>query len=280
MYLSPISFLIEDIKGAFTINSQSFFSAIHDLAPNFDKKITIKIVSNRTKGIGVLKARCNVETGLIEINECLLCAIWAASYFVGNAFVSLNDYLSSKNDKLNIETVAMELVDYAKSLQPSYADWHEELPIPQDYKTNQYADLANLITPIAVDVILCHELAHLFLHHTPNGGKQQEIDADNLAIDWIIDSQREPYPIKELAVMTSFASMILVDISADKGGKHHPSSFLRIMNYIDRLGIEENDVLWALAILIYRAWEKSFRITEFDSPSRDVSFRQSFISII
>lgn len=280
MYLSPIRFLIEDVKSIFKINNQDFFDAVQVLTSSYDTKIKISIVCKSLTGIRELGANCNVKSYIIKINECLLCAIWCVSYFVANAYVALSDYLNESKPNLLIESDTLALIKYAKSLVPSFDDWPDGLPIPQDSETNPYAKLANMIMPIATDVILCHELAHLTLNHTKDGGIKQEVEADNIAINWILNQAREEYPVKELAVMTAFVTMILIDANADKEGQIHPSSFDRMINYLEDLKIDGNDVLWVLAILTYRAWENSFDKFSANVSQENDTFKNSFKSLI
>lgn len=278
MYLSPIRFLMNEVKNVFNINIQSFFDTVQKVVTEKNEKIKIKVVCKPLVGIG---ASWHIDTCRIDISEELLCALWCASYFVANAYVSLSEYLKDDSNELQIEDDSLQLLKYAKSLVPSFTEWSEELPVPQDFETNPYAKLANLIMPIATDVIISHELAHLFLNHIKNGDIQQEIEADNLAVSWILDQKREEYPLKELAVMTSFITMILIDQNADKDGEHHPSSFNRMKNYLGGLKIEETDNLWTLAILTHKAWETQY-VTDHTYPlnSTEVSGRDIFESLI
>lgn len=249
--LSPIRFLLNEVKNVFSVNSELFFEAINNTQNNSNElRCQIKIKSDWLVGIKSVGAHWLVGTNQIEINECLLCAIWASSYFVANAYVSLCDYLNGHKDSLIIVGDSIGLIKYAKSLVPSFAEWPCELPVPQDFESDQYAKLANLIMPIASDVVLCHEFAHMHLKHDVEN-YQNEIDADNLAVTWIIDSKREGYPIKELAVMAAFITMSILDFNADKDGNCHPSSFSRMNNYLENLNIDDNDILWGLAILTY-----------------------------
>ena len=278
MMLSPIRFLLSNIKNVFSINSEQFFEAINETLNCSDKlKYQIKIISDEMVGVKSVGARWFVETNRIEINECLLCAIWASSYFVANAYVSLCDYLNGNKDSLILEEDSIGLIKYAKSLVPSFAEWPCELPIPQDFERDQYANLANLIMPIASDVVLCHEFAHMHLKHN-TANYHNEIEADNLAVNWIVNNSREKYPIKELALMSAFVTMTIIDAQAGKDGERHPSSFSRMNNYLASLEIEDNDILWAFAIITYRAWEKSFNQVPRDLPKENQSFKEIFVS--
>lgn len=280
MMLSPIRFLIGKVKDAFSINNQSFFDLIENIQPSQNIKLNIKVISESLIGIRKLNAHWNLKLNCIEINECLLCALWASSYFIANAYVSLCEYCNETKDYLPIEASSLELIRYAKSLIPSYNEWPENLPKPQDFENDHYAQIANWIMLIATDFVLCHEISHMYLNHYPNGGKQQEFDADNIAISWIVEHQNENYPLKELGVMAAFLTLILIDAYADKEGKHHPSAFSRMNSYLNGLNIDDNDILWLIAILSFRAWEESFNKVPQDLPSTNESYNAIFNSYV
>lgn len=279
--LSPIRFLFEDIKQVLCINTEEFSDAVKEITSNYATKPQIKIVCDPNVGLQDLAACWEIGTTQIRINECLLCALWASSYFIANAYISLCDYLNKQSQILPIFDDSIELLNYAKSLCPSYAEWSCELPVPLDFENDQYANLANLIVPIAADVIICHETAHMFLKHQKDGGLQQEVDADNLAVNWIIGTKKEPYPIKELSVMCAFITNIFLTLTPKKQGNCHPSAFDRLKNYLENLSIDDNDILWVIAILSYRAWEKEFEKDELIIPENtEMTYKASFYSLL
>lgn len=277
MPLSPVRFLLENVKNILSINTQSFKDAVQEVSSTSNSKCLITIKSDLHTSIRKLGAHWIIGTKHIEINECLFCALWASSYFVANAYVSLCDYLNDKNDELPIENDSIELLKYAKSLVPFFNEWPEGLPVPQDFKDDKYAKIANLIMPIAADVIICHEFAHMYLGHKTKA-LQHEIDADNLAVNWVCP-EKEKYPVKELAIMTSFITMVLLDSTPYRDKTDHPASLTRMENYLNNLSIGDNDVLWGLAILTIKAWEKEFEEVEFSFPKKD-NLRENYESFV
>lgn len=279
--LSPIRFLFEDIKQVFCINTDEFSDAVKEITSNSATKPQIKIVCDPNIGLQDLAACWEIGTTQIRINECMLCSLWVSSYFIANACISLSVYFNKQSQILPIFDDSIELLKYAKSLYPSYAEWPCNLPVPQDFENDRYANLANLIMPIATDVIICHETAHMLLKHQKNDGLQQEIDADNLAVGWIIGTEKEPYPIKELSVMCAFITNIFLTFSPQERGNCHPSVFDRLTNYLENLSIDDNDILWVIAILSYRVWEKEFEKEELILPDNsEITFKENFYSLL
>ena len=79
----------------------------------------------------------------------------------------------------------------------------------------------------------------------------------------------------------AFITNIFLTFTPQKQGNYHPSAFDRLTNYLENLSIDDNDILWVIAILSYRAWEKEFEEEELILPDNsEMTFKENFYSLL
>ena len=259
---SPIRYLHHKIKNVLNYNNSSFYDAIKKLTSIENIKITI--CSKKECGWKELAAKCNIDKNSIIINECYLCSIWCCSYLTITIYDSINNFFVKEEKVLTFSNEAIELYDYAKSLAYSYDNWPNDLPLPQDENNHEIVEATNICAIIAIDVLLLHEMSHIYLKHQKGAGLEQEFQADIQAKNWMINDNNKDELCLQLAIMSAFFTLILMDETAQNDKSYHPSSFKRLMNVLESFNINDNDILWAIACIIFGIWDKSFNSILFE----------------
>lgn len=280
MCLSPIKKFWNFKERLFRNNSSEFWESIKNKTGNSNKKIKIIIISDRNIGFVQSGANCDLYNGVIRINEVFLCAIWGICFLTVLSYETLNKYLTKQGENKLIIPKSEDIINCIKQeFAYSYTQWPKGLPSP--YEDNcSFVKIANLIFPNVVNLILSHEIAHFCLDHNIDGPVAQEYEADEKAIEWVLNGVDEL--AKQLTIMSAFISMVLIDPYANKNNIKHPASFDRMINCLDKFEIEQNDILWAFGCLIFGFWDKTYNednIFRIDD-SQDDSYRAHLINLV
>lgn len=156
---------------------------------------------------------------------------------------------------------AMSLMDYAMRLLQNFEPWDLNLPNPAYYQD----DLDTIVTTVngiylkAMNFVIGHEIAHLELDHTTGEADpllselDMEIQADNRSIELINDGLTNfNEATVQIGLLAALCALLLTSSKLEAGG--HPDADDRIGAFIEHIDIEDNNDLWALAVLAYRLW--------------------------
>lgn len=118
----------------------------------------------------------------------------------------------------------------------------------------------------AIAFTYAHELAHNFLGHNTyqsrgQEAKQEELDADDTAIDFLLNHVPEFSDFTYKAgIVASMASILCLDKDDVYQGDDHPYMDVRIDNAMQKLALDERDNLWGLAAFAINAYLQCFNI--------------------
>ncbi len=261
--MTPIKYFRKLIYRIILPNSEEFQEACKNVAGG--NKILIKISDNHSLEDFKFSPFVKMEAKEVVINESFLSALWCGCYITVSIFEAVINYLKDKegSTSCDVNRICKDCHSYAKELTLGPAEWPSDLPKPDDKDTDENGkiiEVTNLVFMGALNYVVCHEIAHLYCKHQ-NKGRENEIEADMLAIKWI-SKNNDPNDSLRLSYFAGFAFMILIDKDANIDGESHPSSFSRLISYLTKINVEKNDPLWGVACIIYGFWIKSFHPIE------------------
>lgn len=174
----------------------------------------------------------------------------------------------SSNDE-NFE--ARELRNYAIGLMKEFVIWDKEmLPNPEIFGRDEkrYIGVANAVFINSVRFILLHEFAHIFLghnsvpiiHRTSENLKKMEKDADNLAIEWALQTFDLNNEFSGKLALVAALNSLSFSPYKFSDSLIHPAPEDRIINCLERLKIEENDFIWGYATWSLMEWQTTFEL--------------------
>lgn len=257
--MTPIEYFRSDVHRITLPNSEEFRKACKEIAGDSNIRIAISDKGDRDD----FQFSPFVKRGNKEVNFDIsfMSSLWCGCYIVTSAFVAVNSYLNSNEDypSCNIDNLCSKYYSYSRELTQGYVEWPNDLPMPEDgtkIEDDGVINTTNMVFMGALNYILSHEIAHLYLQHQ-HPAKENEIEADSLAIKWITDSADYNKAL-EFTYFAGFAFMVLIDVNAHRDGVSHPSSFSRLLSYLESRNLDDNDPLWGTACIIYGFWIKSF----------------------
>lgn len=257
--MTPIEYFRSEVHHITLPNSEEFRNACKEIAG--DSNIRIAISDKGGHDDFHFSPFVKIESKKVIFDISFMSSLWCGCYIVTSAFVAVNNFLNSKGEftSCNIDNLCSKYYAYAKELKHGYVEWPNNLPMPEDCISETgdgIINATNMVFMGALDYILSHEIAHLYLQHQYHA-KENEIEADSLAIKWITDSNNYNKAL-EFACFAGIAFMILIDVNAHCDGVSHPSSFSRLLSFLENRDLDDNDPLWGTACIIYGFWIKSF----------------------
>lgn len=117
----------------------------------------------------------------------------------------------------------------------------------------------------AMAFVYTHELAHNYLGHptyepTREQSKQEELDTDDTAIDFLLNHVPEfsdfTYKAGIVAVMSA---ILMLDKDGVDGGEYHPNMDVRFDNAIKKLNLSTEDNLWGMACYAINSYLQAYQ---------------------
>ncbi len=217
------------------------------------------------------------KTKQIVLHEAFLAYIWKITYSLLVLYEEalakpLNNKYCNTDYKLDQDAIdiADELFQNATSNIVLFTEWDKEyLPNPElyDSKIRQRVEEANAVFVYAVNMILCHEFAHVENEHIEKVQAGQglrshilkfEKEADQRAIDLILSDITDGRQklTAELGVLIGICCMLFFKDKTTN--EKHPDIDERIDSFIQRINPDETSAIWGLAVTAYYRWSKQF----------------------
>lgn len=157
-----------------------------------------------------------------------------------------------------------------------------ELPNPEKYDEvdKGYIEMANGIFTAAMTFVLLHEYAHHLYGHTkfPSTSEEsikEEFAADEFAIDKIAHNfSADTAHVYKFGIIAGISSLIIMDKSLS-GGDTHPDNDIRLKVAIEKMNLEDLDLLWGIASLTFTFWSTKHNI-KLDLPPIVDNFKHLF----
>jgi hypothetical protein len=276
----PIRVLAPNILHWFQNADKDFLTEILSEINNNGLKKSINYIDGENKISHIAYVDENKE---ITIEETFLAYLWTISYSLIVLFDEVimrprveENYQLTKAD-IDRVNEAQQIFDYGLSLVKSFTKWDiNNLPNPEYYDPaqNSYIEKANGIFLAAVNFVLVHEFAHVFLGHidfdnhlydqglvpTKKDIKDGEYAADDYSFKTLMSGA--DYIANKSTVSTGIITGLcsLLFFSASTDGDDHPDPGERIKIALDNLGLDEKDNLWGIASLAFKLWATHYKI--------------------
>lgn len=299
-HIHPGELPIRVLKGNFehwiqTVNPafyQTFREQVNQngLNPNINYNTQrVQIVQNNT----INAAKITFADRRIHIYDTFSAYVWCVCYSMTVLFDEviqiphLRGNYTGQFDHNNkqIES-ALGVFEYGMTLTTRYRDWDRGIPNPEEYGCSHsyYIEKVNGMYLAAMYFIFCHEVGHNVFNHmytpaTNAQSLQDELDADNFAIDQVLLPDNSPYArtFKHGGV-AAMCALLFLNRNLYRGGRY-PDAHQRIDNVIARMELSEEDHIWGMASLAFRMWGLHYNI-EFQTPRESPNYMDLFSDIL
>ena len=261
----------------------SIKESLNQLQPNQNiRKVKLDFITESLKVIGPS------TNGLkITLHDTFLSFLWAYIYSI-----IVIAPIGGKEASIEENHEARELRKYAHGLMKEFSEWDKEaMPNPEVFgkDENRLIGVTNAVFILSVRFILLHEFAHIFLGHpfvpaiqrTPENIKKMEIDADNVAIEWALQTlENEDDFSGKLSLITALNSL---SFSPNKfsNSDSHPSPEDRIEVYLQRLTLADDNFLWGYAMWSIMEWQTNHELFHLPSSYKiGDSFKKHFYNML
>lgn len=178
--------------------------------------------------------------------ERLWCVCYAFTAIVSEIQKVDGDYFRLQHSKeyaLAFRTLDWVKQDTLADLECSWPDW---MPSPRDKDSLEHVEAADHYFLMTSGRILLHEIAHFKLKHStnpdadPEALKQEEIEADDWADDWLFEQHTDYNDDARVfvgrAMGVAFCHAITLFFGSRKKeiSKTHPNPIDRLVNFVDR----------------------------------------------
>jgi len=235
----------------------------------------------------------------IAIHETFLSYIWVMCYSMWVLYDEAvakpmqNVQAEKEINKINKDLIssAKELLTYGKSLIRVFTPWDKKkLPNPEEFSIDEefYIFRANGLFTMAINFILCHEFAHVEKEHIdqimlrPVGSQERKVfekEADDRAIELMLQGKNGKNDKSiDLGILIGLCSMLYFSESTS-GGKHHPDTDVRIVNFLDQINPSNDDPIWGIAGLFFKIWDDQFNLN-FVWPTQINDFKELFYNTL
>lgn len=215
-----------------------------------------------TENVKVISPYTNGKS--ITIHESFLSFLWSLCY---SNLILLP--MSGKDISNEENTEARKLKQYGIDLWKGFSDWDiASLPNPENVKKSihDYVGVANRLFINSVTFIIFHEFAHIIHKHPYVPAKYRtdlnliamEWEADNTALHWSINNFKlEVELLDKLCLL--FATMSLSHTpNKFNPSKSHPLAEDRVTNCLNKLNLDDNDIIWGFATVLLMEWQINF----------------------
>jgi hypothetical protein len=218
---------------------------------------------------------------VISIEETFLSYIWTMCYSLVVLFDEIiHKPKTEKNWTLTeaarvIANDAQALFDYGVSLLDDFSEWDKDLPNPELYDDeNMYIEKTNGIFLSAINFVIVHEFAHVFLGHIdflsekqnrkekvePSEIKEHEYQADQYALNVLMKGS-DFLTNKETVgtgIIIGLTSLIFFGKNLDQ--IYHPDTDERLKTALEELHLDDRDNLWGIACLAFKLWANHYSV--------------------
>jgi len=231
--------------------------SLNQLKPSHSiDRVKLKFLTENIKVIGP-----STTGHQITLHDTFLSFLWGYIYSI-----IVTTPIGGKEVLMDENLNARELRKYAHGLMKDYSPWDKEkLPNPELFgkDDNRFIGVSNAVFTLSVRFIFFHEFAHIFLEHpfvhakfrTPENIKKMETDADNVAMDWILQTlTNEDEFTGKLALISALNSL---SFSPNKFSNSitHPAPEDRIATCLENLRLDDGDFLWGYAMWSIMEWQ-------------------------
>ena len=294
MGTQPVRVLKNDILPWFEGKYPEFQKELEDIAEQFSMSMAIEYYCDEAPILNDQKDDMTPIIsfdGQIKIHETFLSYVWGLSYA---SLVIYDEYIHGPRTGEQpahgkplgyFLPKGYDVLNHAISLIKEFKNWPSDLPNPEIYNDEDsfYVEKTKRIYLAAVDLILCHELAHVACGHlktlkdrgvyiTPSKIKEFEHEADKWAFIHVIKGIGSPDRNK---TTVGFGAVVglggLLFLDRNLTSQTHPDKNNRIGNLLSSLSLGELDNLWGIAATFYIIWDHAFNVgldiykEEFDS---------------
>lgn len=257
--------------------------ALTNLRPN-DNVLSKVRLEYLTENIRVIGPSTN---GLkITLHDSFLSFLWTNIYSIIVTTPS-----GGKEVTLDENKQARELRKYGISLMQQYSAWDKEtMPNPELHPKDpkRLIGVSNAVFLSAVQFILLHEFAHVFLGHpfvplkerTSENLRKMEVDADNVAIMWAMDSSNPDNKFTDNIAWIAALNSLSYTPNKFSDTKIHPAPEDRIILCLERLNLKEDDYLWGYALWSIMEWQTNFELFHIPKYKVGDNFKKHFYDMI
>jgi len=240
-----------------------------ELAPHLSG-LTLRIVAQRE-----MIASYDPDSDEITISALFIEVLWALAYayHVFHRKVLNTPHWRGQEVDLRADaevSAAMDLLAWALRASASGEAWPVNGPSPlPGAATQRLEDGAQQLCLGGAGVILHHELAHKYLHHTVSTPATENA-ADFAAVDWVLGTcPPEQLSFRAFGVAIAFLMLTARSIhTGEYDGLTHPKTFLRLVHSLRRHLTPEDDIVWgfvgAILSLHMQAMEIAVPTGEYD----------------
>lgn len=257
--------------------------ALTNLRPN-DNVLSKVRLEYLTENIRIIGPSTN---GLkITLHDSFLSFLWTNIYSIIVTTPS-----GGKEVTLDENKQARELRKYGISLMQQYSAWDKEtMPNPELHPKDpkRLIGVSNAVFLSAVQFILLHEFAHVFSGHpfvplkdrTSENLRKMEVDADNVAIMWAMDSSNPDNKFTDNIAWIAALNSLSYTPNKFSDTIIHPSPEDRIILCLERLNLKEDDYLWGYALWSIMEWQTNFELFHIPKYKVGDNFKKHFYDMI
>lgn len=219
---------------------------------------TFSLALSDDKGFNI---RVNMSTHEATLPIATLEYLWACAHLF---WVLYQEYIAAQqrgDQQLDLSTRrnvcdAIDVFNWARNNQAvsGVEGWPHELPRPARGDTHNAVSVANELFLVAVAWIIHHEIAHVRARHPAmhrSYAVKQELEADEMATDWILGKCEDPEMSKkrQLGMVTALLAMQLLDepSGVDTYVSTHPPAVERLYACLEQARVDDDGAPRAFA---------------------------------
>ncbi|NOT87697.1 MAG: hypothetical protein HOP03_05905 [Lysobacter sp.] len=233
---------------------------------------TFSLALSNDKGFYI---RVNMSTHEAILPIATLEYLWTCAYLFWVLYQEYVDAQRRGDEQLDLSARrnvcdAIDVFNWARNNQKisGVEDWPDALPRPSRGGVHDDVSVANELFLVAVAWIIHHEIAHIRAKHPAmhrSYAVQQEIEADEMATDWILSGceDSELRRKRQLGMVTALLAMQLLDepLGADTYVSTHPPTVERLYACLDRAQVNDDGVPRAFAAVVLQLQLAQFELS-------------------
>lgn len=251
------------LRSPVLIFERQIAGAAFAIAPERDQELlaeapTFSLALSDDKGFYI---RVNMSTHEATLPVATLEYLWACAHMF---WVLYQEYIAAQQQgdtQLDLSSRrnvcdAVDIFNWARNNQAvsGVERWPQTLPRPTRETTDSAISVANELFLISVAWIIHHEIAHVRAKHPAmhrNYAVKQEVEADEMATDWILEKceNAELSKKRQLGMVTALLAMQLLDEPPDVDTyvSTHPPTVERLYSCLERARVNDDGAPRAFA---------------------------------
>jgi len=225
-----------------------------------------------------------IQGSTIHLHEIFLAYLWSICFAIHTPFYkTVHEKIIFEQDCV-LYNECNEQMKFAQNIKTNYQllNKHERLN-PELFDVS-YIDIIgfnNAMYVNALNFILSHEYAHA-KYRLFAGTIKDEERADYEASKLLVGGAKNNNDFGNRAIAGLLGLGADMLISECIHSRDHPDRDKRIFDYIDNLGItDENNEVWALACLIYAYWDNEYKLNlDFYQNDLFLPYKQRFFNLL